>query len=312
MSKTEQHLTLSDGKQMCWAEYGDPAGTPVFLFHGNPGSRLAWGAMPHSPFVPGARIVAPDRPGYGRTDFKRRALERWPADVAELADHLGIDRFAVFGPSGGAPYALACAWQIPGRLTSVGVFGAVGPCAPAAVEGVQGSLKVLWRIAKPLQWVVRLQMWIMSLMARRDPARLARRLGGLELSDDEQAILDRPEILRLFSVDFREAYRQGGIGSAYDTTVPANWPIPLEEVRGRVLLWHAERDPLVGNMTLYLAEHLEDVDLRVLRGEGHLWILDHVPEVLEALLAPDARFKGAVSEQGLAPTSVRRKGEHDG
>ena len=105
-------------------------------------------------------------------------------------------------------------------------------------------------------------------------------------------MLDRPEIERLFAVDFREAYRQGGIGSAYDTTIPANWPIPLEEIRGRILLWHAEHDPLVGNMTLYLAEHLEDADLRVLQGEGHLWILDHVPEVLEALLAPAARFEG--------------------
>ena len=37
-------------------------------------------------------------------------------------------------------------------------------------------------------------------------------------------------------------------------------------------------------MTLYLAEHLPDADLRVLHGEGHLWILDHMPEVLKALL----------------------------
>jgi pimeloyl-ACP methyl ester carboxylesterase len=285
MSRTEQHLTLSDGKQMCWAEYGDPAGRPVLLFHGNPGSRLAWGAMPHSPFLSATRIVAPDRPGYGQTEFKRRALERWPADVAELADHLGIDRFAVFGPSGGAPYVLACALQIPERLTSIGVFGAVGPYVPAAIEGVQSSLKVLWRIAKPLQWVVRLQMRAMSVMARRDPARFVQRLGTFELGNEERSILDRPEILRLFSVDLPEAYRQGGVGSAYDTTIPANWPIPLEEIRRKVLLWHAERDELVGNMTRYLAEHLEDAELRVLRGEGHLWILDHMPEVLEALLS---------------------------
>jgi pimeloyl-ACP methyl ester carboxylesterase len=292
MGETDQHLTLSDGKQMCWAEYGDSAGEPVFLFHGNPGSRLGWGAMPHSPFVPGTRIVAPDRPGYGQTEFKRHALERWPADVAELADHLGIDRFGVFGPSGGAPYALACAWQIPERLTSVGVFGAVGPYVPEAIEGVQGPLELLWRIAKPLQWVVRVQMWVMSLMARRNPARFVRKLGSLELGSGGQSVLDRPEILRLFSVDFPEAYRQGGLGSAYDTTIPANWPIPLEEIHGRILLWHAEHDPLVGNMTLYLAEHLEDADLRVLPREGHLWILDHMPEVVEALRTPAGRFRG--------------------
>jgi pimeloyl-ACP methyl ester carboxylesterase len=249
-------LELSDHKHLYWAEYGDPTGAPVFVFHGNPGSRLAWGAMPRSPFLPGVRLVAPDRPGYGRTDFKPKALERWPQDMVELADHLGIEKFAIFAPSGGAPYALACAWKIPDRLTAVGVFGAVGPNAPEAVEGVLPSLQLLWRIAKPLRWAVRVQMWLMSLLARRNPARFAEKLGALELKDEDQAVFDRTDTRELFCIDFPEAYRQNGVGSAYDATIPANWPIPLDEIQMKVLLWHAERDPLVGNMTPYLASHL--------------------------------------------------------
>ncbi len=277
-------LELSDGNRLCWAEYGDPEGTPIFVFHGNPGSRLSWGAMPGSPFLQGVRLVAPDRPGYGRTGFKSLALQRWPNDMAELANHLGIAKFAVFGPSGGAPYALACAWKIPDRVTAVAVFGAVGPNVPEAVGGVIPSLKLLWRIARPLQWAVRLQMWLMSLAARRNPAWVVRKMRDLELKDEDKTVLDRPEILELFSVDFPEAYRQNGIGSAYDATIPATWPIPLEEIQTKVQLWHAERDPLVGNMTPYLAEHLPKADLRRLPGQGHLWILDHMPEVLEALV----------------------------
>ena len=277
-------LNLSDGNRLCWAEYGDPEGTPIFVFHGNPGSRLSWGAMPGSPFLEGVRLVAPDRPGYGRTGFKSLALQRWPNDVAELANHLGIAKFAVFGPSGGAPYALACAWKIPDRVTGVAVFGAVGPYVPEAVGGVIPSLKLLWRIAKPLQWAVRFQMWLMSLAARKNPAWVVRKMRDLELKDEDKTVLDRPEILELFSVDFPEAYRQNGIGSAYDATIPATWPIPLEEIQTKVQLWHAERDPLVGNMTPYLAEHLPKADLRRLPGQGHLWILDHMPEVLEALV----------------------------
>jgi pimeloyl-ACP methyl ester carboxylesterase len=240
--------------------------------------------MPGSPFLRGVRLVAPDRPGYGQTEFKPRALERWPDDVAALADHLDIDRFAVFGPSGGAPYALACAWKMPQRLTAVGVFGAVGPNAPEALEGVIPSLKLLWRVAKPLQWVVRLQMRLMAMAARRHPVKIAQKMRNLELRDEDKAVFDRPEILQLFQVDFPEAYRQNGIGSAYDATIPANWPIPLDEIPIKVHLWHAERDPLVGNMTLYLAGRLPQVELRRLPDQGHLWILHHMEEVLADLV----------------------------
>lgn len=281
-----KHLELRDGRRLCWAEYGDPRGKPIFLFHGNPGSRLSWGGMPGTPFIEDARLIALDRPGYGQTDFHRRALERWPEDVAALADHLGIDRFAIFGPSGGAPYALACGWKIPDRLTCIGVFGAVGPNEPEGVEGVQASLRLLWRIAGPLYWLIRLQMWLISIAARRNPVRLAKKLRDIELREEDRAFLDRPEILELFRVDFPEAYRQNGIGSAYDTTIPASWPIPLGEVTTRVKLWHAEKDPLVGNMTQYLAQRLPNAELHVLPGQGHLWILDHMPEVLQAVVEP--------------------------
>ncbi len=107
----------------------------------------------------------------------------------------------------------------------------------------------------------------------------------LELRDEDRAVLDRADIMNLFRVDFPEAYSQKGVGSAYDATIPAKWPIPL----GRVKLWHAERDPLVGNMTRYLAGKLPHAELRTPPGEGHLWILDHMSEVMEALLEPQQK-----------------------
>ena len=67
--KTEKYLKLPGGRQLCYAEYGDPTGQPIFVFHGNPNSRLLWGVIPGTPFLPNIRIIAPDRPGFGRTDF---------------------------------------------------------------------------------------------------------------------------------------------------------------------------------------------------------------------------------------------------
>lgn len=160
--RNDNIFKLSDGRRLGYAQYGNLEGYPIFLFHGNPGSRLSWGLIPGSPFLQGVHIIAPDRPGYGLTDFKKNALENWPTDITELADHLGIDKFVVFGPSGGGPFALACAWKIPDRLTAAGVFGSVGPNVPEATEGVIKSVRLLWKISSPLFWLIRLQMKIMA------------------------------------------------------------------------------------------------------------------------------------------------------
>jgi pimeloyl-ACP methyl ester carboxylesterase len=47
--------------------------------------------------------------------------------VRALANHMGLDRFAILGVSGGGPYAVACAHALPREmLSAVGVI-AGGP-----------------------------------------------------------------------------------------------------------------------------------------------------------------------------------------
>ena len=61
---------------------------------------------PATAIAAGVVAIAPDRPGYGLSTFqKARTLAGWSRDVAELAGHLGLDRFAVVGISGGGPHA---------------------------------------------------------------------------------------------------------------------------------------------------------------------------------------------------------------
>ena len=282
--KTENFLWLSDGKTMCYAEYGDPWGEPVFLFHGNPGARISWGLYPDSPFLPGIRIIAPDRPGYGRTEYKKDALERWPNDISELADHLGIDKFHLFAPSGGGPYALACAWKVPERLKSVGVFGSVGPYTRDSVQGANAPLKLLWRLANKLFFLVKLQNRIMARLARKDPARLFRAIRDLELSEYDKQIASRKEIENVFTTVFPESYLQNGIGSAYDVTLPKRWTIPLDQIKCKVAVWQAEQDILAGNMAKYIADQLPNSEFILIPKVGHLWIIEHVKEVLERLI----------------------------
>ena len=100
------------------------------------------------------RLIGLDRPGIGRSDAKAgyRLLD-WPDDVVEVADQLGIERFAVEGLSGGGPFALACAYTIPQWLTARGL---ISPATdPFIRKAGQPSLRAEVWILVHLPWLVR-------------------------------------------------------------------------------------------------------------------------------------------------------------
>lgn len=103
ISADSRTVTLRDGRTLSYAEYGILSGTPVIGFHGMPGSRLMMKALEPAVRTAGARLIAPERPGYGLSDPHRRGtLLTYPQDIVELADALGLERFAALGVSGGA------------------------------------------------------------------------------------------------------------------------------------------------------------------------------------------------------------------
>ena len=89
-------------------------------------------------------------PGHGLSDFQpNRTLLEWPEDVAALANHLGIETFAVSGWSAGGPYALVCAYRIPERVTAVELISSAGPYdRPAATAGMDRTNKVALAMAR--------------------------------------------------------------------------------------------------------------------------------------------------------------------
>ena len=123
-------LDLPDGRTVRVHDSGSD-GLPVFWLHGSPqtGDLLA-------PLlaVPGVRLLSYDRPGYGgSTRLPGRSVVSAAADVAAVADALGLDRFAVAGHSGGGPHSLACGASLPDRVIAV---AALSSPAPFAAEGL--------------------------------------------------------------------------------------------------------------------------------------------------------------------------------
>ncbi|NNK41018.1 MAG: alpha/beta hydrolase [Myxococcales bacterium] len=282
----DETLVLRDGRELAYVEYGDPDGSPVMLFHGNPSSRLSWGLIPGSPFRPHLRLIAPDRPGFGRSDFQPgRQLLDWSDDVSELADALGLNRFAVLGVSGGGPATLACARQIPERLAAVGIVSS--PC-PTDVPGVTDKMsrtnRTLFFLARHAPSLIRLNMALLAYLARRD--RLVERL-VYKMADVDKLKAERPEIRGYLATGFAEALRQGGAGSAHELVINHGrpWGFALEDIEIGVHLWQGEEDPSVPPaMGRYLAQAIPNCKATFIPGAGHLWIVDHVGEVLDALV----------------------------
>ena len=123
-------VRLRDGRRLTYRAIGDSAGFPVVYLHGAIGSpRWRSPALDAAVDSLGIRYVAVNRPGFSGSDpCPDRTVADHAADVEELADALGWQRFSVIGVSAGAPFALACAWRLPGRVVAA---AAASPLTPA-------------------------------------------------------------------------------------------------------------------------------------------------------------------------------------
>lgn len=103
-----------------------------------------------------ARIITVDRPGIGLSTFKlNRTILDWPADLEELADALGLHHFAVAGASAGGPYAAACAFKLPDRVTALALISSLAPFdIPEISEGMTPLYRLLPAIAKYAPWLL--------------------------------------------------------------------------------------------------------------------------------------------------------------
>jgi pimeloyl-ACP methyl ester carboxylesterase len=129
MTITRDHdLQLADGRVLRYQIAGTAHGHAVFLLHGALGSRLVHNSLSAAASDAGIRLVSYDRPGYGgSTPHPGRTVATAADDITAIADQLGVDRLAVWGQSGGGPFALACAALLPDRVATA---AAVAPLAP--------------------------------------------------------------------------------------------------------------------------------------------------------------------------------------
>ncbi len=280
-----QTLRLRDGRLLGYAEWGDPAGKPVLYFHGLHSSRLALYQTPAFFAAHGVRFITVDRPGIGLSSYQpSRTLLDWPTDVAQLADALGLTRFAILSLTGGGMYALACAAALPDRLTGV---ACVSPSAPLGVPGISvpGATGRLMRLARRAPWALWAVYALLAPRLRRDPQRITRLLGS-GLSEPDAQVVARPEVQQMQIAMFLEAFRSGYRGEVRGVVVATRpWGVRFEEIALAVRLWDGDQNRLVPpSHAQYLAYALPNAQLRILSGGAYTVIVDHMEEIVREIV----------------------------
>jgi pimeloyl-ACP methyl ester carboxylesterase len=268
-------VRTADGRTLAYTEAGERNGAPVFYFHGLPGSRsdfdrpLGQEALAGS----GVRLIGVDRPGFGASEFQPgRRYEDWPADVAIVADELGIGRFGVLGYSAGGPYVVACAQALPDRLTFAGILSGVGPAETPRfrhrMAKTDAIMTWLARVASPL---ARLAIKQATRTAERSPEKFSRRFDK-DLSAPDLELHRDPAFRQAVREIFLESTRHGPAGVVHEYMLSGTrWGLRFEEVDFPIQLWHGEADAIVPlHHAEYVAGRLANAKLTVLPGTGHL------------------------------------------
>lgn len=290
-NRAPQWLRLPGGRRLAFTEFGDRRGRPVLYCHGFPSSRREAELIDPAAQAEGARIIAPDRPGYGDSDpLPGRSLLGWAEDVRALADHLGLGTFALVGVSGGGPYALACAITIPDRITACALVCPLGPVyRTRLLATMHPAVRTLFALPRQAPRLARILLGGPAAAVLSIWPQGVERLRTLRAPTVDRRELARPDIAAILNASIRDAMGRRAAGARQDLALyTADWGIDFANLRTRLDIWHGEADGTVPvSHSRWYAEHLSSARLHVLAGEGHFSLpLGHGREILSTLLEP--------------------------
>ncbi|MBK1882540.1 alpha/beta hydrolase [Luteolibacter pohnpeiensis] len=279
------------GLKIAWNEFGDPAasGGTLMFYHGWPSSRVQGRVLHHLAAERGIRLIAMDRPGIGQSTLvPSRKLKDWGNLVEEFADALGIDRFAQLAVSGGGPYVLPVAMQIPERVAGSAVLCGAVPLGPGFSHlGLHPAYRLLIPLRKMPSLVfnpgLRFGNAITRLPVTIPP--LSWMIRTLPRAD-RRILLENPDIVPILTASFRDAIHQGWRGIRSDAEIYLqNWQLDWPALQSEIRYWHGAQDRniplgLVRKMVALLPNAILNEELH----EGHFSIaLNRAPQAMDYL-----------------------------
>jgi pimeloyl-ACP methyl ester carboxylesterase len=285
-------LALEPDGHLAYGEYGDPAGAPIFFFHGWPSSRTMAELTDAAARQLGVRIISPDRPGICDSTFQpNRKLLDWPDILRQLADHLQLGRFHVLAISGGAPYAYVTGWKMPERVHAIAVVSGAPPITELQNrQDLLGLYRLmLYCYRKYPRFSRRCFHLVRPLFSLRPPPRarpLLLKLLCLRPSD-AAALRDSAAFEACFESQ-RRAWQASVAGILADAEIYGQpWGFALEDVDVPVRLWHGKQDRAFSvRSAKEVARRLPNCTARFIDNEGHYSTpIRHMPEILADLIA---------------------------
>ncbi len=280
----EGSVQLSAGRRLQFRYNGPADGHPVFVLHGTPGSRLVFEPWVADATSKGIRLISYDRPGYGRsTPTRGRTVGDVANDVAAIANHLRLDRFGVWGMSGGGAPALACAALLPERVVGASSLAGLAPYPAEGIDwiGDAGELN-----AEDFRLMLRDQSaWEEKSKKDREemltltPTTLLQMFSSL-LSEVDRAATSE-EWASFLIRQMNEGLAHGDEGVRDDNlSLIKPWGFRPEDIRVPVQIWHGGQDRFVPfTHGMWLAKRIAGVDAHLEPDQGHTsMVLKGVPE----------------------------------
>jgi pimeloyl-ACP methyl ester carboxylesterase len=287
---TRRHIAGPRGRLD--VEIAGPDDGETLMFHmGTPSLASMYGPLVELGAERGIRHVVYLRPGYGESERCRgRSVADCAADVAAVADALGVERFYTAGRSGGGPHALATAALLPDRVIAAAT---IAGCAPRSAEGLDWldgmAQENIDEIAAADAGEKELLAFIEPFRAKlisADAEKLHAEFGDL-LSD-----VDRSVMTGDFAEYESQATRAGmehGVWGWFDDDIEliGDWGFELSDISCPMTIWQGAQDRMVplahGE---WLAAHIPGARAKLLPDHGHLSLaLGHYGELLEDMIA---------------------------
>jgi pimeloyl-ACP methyl ester carboxylesterase len=281
-------IVLPDGRTLEYWDGGDPNGRPTIYHPGTPVTRVLgrWGH--EAAVAAGVRLIAINRPGYGGSSTVpgTPSLLGVGRDTAALADRLGLAEFAVFGASGGGPFAVATAIAAPAAVRAVGVVGGTGP----------------WRLLSDESWGAEDRACLAVLdsgdasgaracfhrQVEEERAQLTpEAFYEAVVAGDPSAIVRDAGYRALWLENLRDVQRNPDGYVDDNIAWGGAWDVDPRDVVAPTLLWFGTVDTRCSHdgHGQWYAERIAGSELITLPGAAHFEVIDgRWPEVLEGLL----------------------------